>query len=383
MATEIARHTRDTDRLFADLRNGIIDPLENEALNILEAYGLFPGAGLIKVQGNDFSSSPHLDDFHLDLIHQGHQTEAQQLAVHLLTKPAPMTLAKVLNVYFQNHPKGTDPDFQTECKQHCTKIIKEMGSYNIESLTRAKVKEFILKRVTEVKTLTVKREISVIKAAFNVVIREKELDIRNPFEGQTIPNLGKDKKSREPFTKDELKLIIKTCLSKSNDINSLLLLCVLMGTRLSELAGLRRSDVKLHEKIPYISLVEYGKRTLKTKNSVRDVPLLPLAVDVMKNILASHNEPMVFPRYNKDSEILGDNASATLNKVLIRIGIKGKTVHCARHTMRDLMRAADIPPYIIDATQGWGSNSVGESYGKGYSLNQKLDALKKALKPIL
>ena len=31
----------------------------------------------------------------------------------------------------------------------------------------------------------------------------------------------------------------------------------------------------------------------------------------------------------------------------------------------------------------WGSNSVGESYGRGYSLNQKLEALNKALIPIL
>ena len=51
--------------------------------------------------------------------------------------------------------------------------------------------------------------------------------------------------------------------------------------------------------------------------------------------------------------------------------------------MRDLLRHADVPPHIIDAIGGWGSNSVGESYGRGYSLNQKLDALKKALEPVL
>ena len=383
MAVEIARHGRDSDRLFADLRNGVIDPVETEALNILKMYDLFPGAGLMTSSDSEWGKQPHLDIFYADYNELNDQSEARVLAERLLTKPAPMTLAKVLNVYFQHHPKGTNPDFQKECKQHCKKILDSMGNHNIESISRSMVKDFILERVTEVKTLTVRRELSVIKAAFNVAIREKGLTIKNPFEDQTIPEYGKDKKIRETLTDDELKLLLKCCQINPKDAEVILLLCTLTGTRLSEIAGLRRCDIKLDEKIPLIELVQYGDRSLKTKNSVRDIPLVPLAVKVLKKHLASHVDPMAFPRYNKNGKVSGDSASATINKFIIRIGIRGKTAHCTRHTMRDLMRLADIPPYIIDAIQGWGSNTVGESYGRGYALEQKLNALNKALSKII
>ena len=45
--------------------------------------------------------------------------------------------------------------------------------------------------------------------------------------------------------------------------------------------------------------------------------------------------------------------------------------HSFRHSMRDRLRAADVNPEIIDDICGWSSQSVGQSYGDGYSLKQK------------
>jgi len=383
MVAEISRHTRSTDKLFADYRNGLIDPEETEANNILKLYDLWPGAGNVRVTDNDWNDQPHLDIFLSDMMEKKGRTAAEDLAVTLLRKPAPMTLAKALNFYFEYHPKGSNTAFQTESKQHSAKIIDKLGSYNIESITRQMVKDFIIERATEVKTATVKRELSVPKAALNMVIREKGLDIKNPFEHQTIPNYGHDKRIRETFSDDELRLIIKSCLAKPNDAAVILMICALTCTRLSEVAGLRRSDIKLTESIPHISLMEYGGRSLKTKNSIRDIPLVSFAVEVLNKHLATHNSDMAFPRYNKDGKVLGDTASATINKLIKRIGIADKTTHCTRHTMRDLLVHADIPTHLIDAIGGWGSKSIGESYGKGHSLLQKQKALEKALEPIL
>ena len=40
--------------------------------------------------------------------------------------------------------------------------------------------------------------------------------------------------------------------------------------------------------------------------------------------------------------------------------------------MRDRLRAAEVNPEIIDDICGWSSQSVGQSYGDGYSLKQKV-----------
>lgn len=382
MVAEIARHARDSDRMFKDLRSQ--NPLERDAIAILSTYGLTPGAGSFKLSSQDteYDDQPHLIELAHDLEFKksrGELTETDKLARQLLTRPLPITLSKALAIYLENHPKGTEPKFVKDSTQQCASIMKELGSAAIEKISRAQVKEFILKRLLDVKTATVSRELSVIRSVINVVIRERELDIKNPFLEQVIPNEGKDQKERQPFSIDELKNIIKTCLDKPSDINNIVLICCLTGARLSEIAGLRRRDVYLDTKIPYVALVENEARGLKTKNSIRDVPLSPIAFEAIAKHLGSHNNTMVFPRYNRDGKTLSTNASNTSANFIRRLGIKDKTIHHARHTMRDLLRHANVPPHIIDSIGGWGSQTVGESYGAGYSLEQKMDALMKAI----
>jgi integrase len=157
----------------------------------------------------------------------------------------------------------------------------------------------------------------------------------------------------------------------------------LTGARLSEIAGLRRQDVLLDGEVSYVNFVEYKERTLKTKNSRRTVPLVPIASKALKIHLDGHADDVVFPNYNNGVEVNGNGASSVIVGIIKRLGIVDKTIHHARHTMRDLLRHAHVPPHIIDSIGGWGSNSVGESYGRGYSLKQKLEALNKALIPIL
>ena len=48
--------------------------------------------------------------------------------------------------------------------------------------------------------------------------------------------------------------------------------------------------------------------------------------------------------------------------------------------MRDRLRAAVVNPEIIDDICGWSSQSVGQSYGDGYSLEQKYFMVKNIIK---
>ena len=388
MAAEIARHARDTDTLFAQLRGSCqSDHAQAEAESLLASYGLRPGSGNWRAQVPvGMYDQPHLADIDEYLWHKaenGTLTEADKLAEMLLTKPMPLMLSKSLEVYFANHQKGTIAKFRADTLKHFKHIFEVLGDVAVVNLTRESAKKYVVARSGRVSTNSVAREISTIKAVLNTVIRENELGINNPFLSITIPDLGKDARVREPYTLDEIRLIIQACLGELTDSKVILLLCALTGARLSEITGLRRQDIYLEADIPNVEIVEYNQRTLKTKNSRRSVPLVGLGVEVLAKHLSSHHHDVAFPRYNDGNEVNGTNASSTIVGFIKRLGIQDKTVHHTRHTMRDLLRHADVPPHIIDAIGGWGSNSVGESYGRGYSLNQKLDALKKALEPVL
>jgi hypothetical protein len=45
-------------------------------------------------------------------------------------------------------------------------------------------------------------------------------------------------------------------------------------------------------------------------------------------------------------------------------------VHSLRHAMRDRLRAVECPTDIIDQIGGWSRKGVGESYGRGYQVEQ-------------
>ena len=65
-----------------------------------------------------------------------------------------------------------------------------------------------------------------------------------------------------------------------------------------------------------------------------------------------------------------NSASAALNKWLKVHVSRDVVVHSLRHAMRDRLRAVECPTDIIDQIGGWSRKGVGESYGRGYQVEQ-------------
>ena len=388
MSAEIIQHAKDTDALFNDLKNKTgTDRTQAEAEALLAYYGLRPGAGNEKSRiPNRYDEFPQLVDVAEYFAYKTDKnllTESDELARTLLTKPMPLMLSGCLDVYFANHQKGALPKFRIDTQKHFKHVFEVLGDMGVDSLNRQHARRYVEARRFKVSTNSVAREISTIKAVLNTVIREKELGISNPFLSLVIPDLGKDAKVRSPFKIDELKKMVDACLATPSDPQVILLLCILTGARLSEVTGLRRQDVSLDSAIPCIKLIEYNERTLKTKNSKRVVPLVPLAADTLKKHLSAHQAEVVFPAYSDGIAVNGNSASVTIADFIRRLGIKDKTTHNTRHTMRDLLLHSGVRPHLIDAIGGWGSNSVGDGYGEGYKPEQKYEALMMALAPVL
>ena len=77
---------------------------------------------------------------------------------------------------------------------------------------------------------------------------------------------------------------------KDDEIRWLVALISDTGMRLGEAVGLLKSDIKLDSKIPYIELKPHSWRSLKTKGSERNIPIIGSSLWACKKILESNND---------------------------------------------------------------------------------------------
>jgi integrase len=258
------------------------------------------------------------------------------------------------------------------------------GDKAAESITRDIAREYKNQRESlGLKTASVKKDLAIVKAIFNKCILEIPLKMSNPFEKLNISGLEKDAEKRIPFSNDELRLIYKQCITEDDDIRRIIVCTLATGARLGEIVGLRRKDVYLDAEVPYIEIAEYGKKTVKTRNSNRLIPLLPQAIKALKKQLSVTTHEMLFSRYNDGfSKPNADAASAAINKWLRTVLKLHKTTHSLRHSAEDLLRHAGITEDIREELTGRGKQTMSDRYGWGHTMKTKKIALTKAFKPI-
>lgn len=145
------------------------------------------------------------------------------------------------------------------------------------------------------------------------------------------------------------------------DARGIVVLVAATGMRPSEAAGLLPERIRLSDNIPHVQIRPDG-RQLKTRASARDMPLVGVALELMREF------PGGFPRYRETP----DSLSATVNKALGAAGLRptpGHTLYSLRHTFKDRLIAIEAPPRVQDALMG---HAVGEiEYGAGPSLEQR------------
>lgn len=146
--------------------------------------------------------------------------------------------------------------------------------------------------------------------------------------------------------------------------------------RLAEGAGLHIDDLRLDEEIPFVDIRPHPWRSLKTKGSQRQVPLVGASLWAAQRIRANASSCFDFDRYTDDERCNANSASNALNKWLKTNFRNDKVIHGFRHGPRDRLRAVQCPSEIIDQIGGWSSGRIGESYGKGHTNNKTYFFLK-------
>lgn len=187
------------------------------------------------------------------------------------------------------------------------------------------------------------------------------LDLALPFTGVRVA--GEKHNPRVPYDPQFVReRILKgdALQSLNNEALAIILLVATTGMRPSEVAALTSHRIHLQANIPHVQ-VRPDARQLKNDHSARDMPLVGLALEVMR----AH--PEGFPRY-RDAP---DSFSATANKALDSAGLRptpGHTVYSLRHTFKDRLIALEAPERVQDALMG---HAISETkYGAGPTLDQ-------------
>ena len=229
---------------------------------------------------------------------------------------------------------------------------------------------------------TLSRGMNTLSAIFNSTIKEYELSMTNPWAGLT----GTVRKNRDdltsedrgnkrkPMTPDEIATYKGHLLNINPQASLIGQLMVQISCRTMEPAGLLIRDLKFDTNVPYIEFRYNRIRTLKNKNSVRDVPVVGELLDSLRAYVSSidtaNPDAPLFPKYGRDGGM--DAISATLRKIVNdKMGLKAdKTCvpYSTRHSMKDKLRALRTPTELQYAILGNGKRTVAEGYGDGNPL---------------
>lgn len=353
------------------------------AVALLQTHGLKAGDALKEIPmprgwEGGWDLTPHISQFEDDMRDQYEQPNAlTNAAFGALYNKLPVLLSEAFTVYLDNHPKGKNKDFQSNQGQHWSKLVSLLGDIALEGLTRDHARQYRDQRLaTGVKTTTLSREISVLRAVVNVACREIPLNVKNPFDSLPIANANEDATKRLPFTKEEWNTLVQAAVQADDEPRRLALVLAFTGARLAEITGLRKQD--FNASAGEISIRSHASRSLKTSGSERVIPLLPPALNALSAQMESTTTDFLFPTYANTHKTNSDGASATLSKWAKKF-VVGKSMHNFRHTFRDALRAVECPEPIAKEIGGWSSShDVSVGYGQGYPIKVKRDWLNKA-----
>lgn len=231
-----------------------------------------------------------------------------------------------------------------------------------------------------------------LRVVFRWGVREGWL-AANPLDGLTVRDTVRAADRRDPFG-DKLAKVFGGPPWNPGDANPRggpvqywgPLIGLFHGMRLGEIAALRCDDVGEQRGIPTLTV-----REGKTSNARRTLPIHPELVRLgflgMVSARRKAKAVQLWEGEGADSRgRWGRRLSNGFKAVLVERGIKSPklTFHSLRHDFQDSLRAADLHggqlgAYLAGRSQG----GVEASYGSGYSVEAKAEAIAKVQFPTL
>jgi integrase len=244
-------------------------------------------------------------------------------------------------------------------------FVSLIGDKPLEHLSRRDVEKYIAKRITEVKTASISRELTSLRAAWDKAAKAADIRLQNPFSDPVIKGFGTDSVPRAtPPLEAVIELLkkLEADESKASYVVPVIAVTALTGLRLGETAGLMETDYDKEKQILFIR--PNGRRgRLKTSNSTRPFPVLPeLEVWLDRLFLAT-------PAGSSNA------ASATGLKKLKKLGFD-YMLHGLRHSFKQRLVETNANAILINELLGWSIQGMAANYGYNAVTAMKIDAVK-------
>ena len=293
-----------------------------------------------------------------------------------------MSLQTALGEY-QEYKLEDDPDSR-ETEQRVARLRKDLadaiGAQRVKTtplteITRADANALRDHLLTRMKPSSVKRYITVVRAAVNYVIAEHTLNIRNVFNGVRIKGATATAEDRLPLSDADLAVVLPN-FAVDPVAYAIFVTLADTGARLAEITGLEVQDVDLQQACAHLR--PNSIRRLKTKSSKRVIPVSPRALELLQQHRQGKEDgDPIFPDFAKTRG--NDAASSTLMKLFRKtITDKRLSTHSLRHRMKDKLRNNGCPEGVSLAILGHSANTVAANYGSGYAIEVMREHMEKA-----
>ena len=176
------------------------------------------------------------------------------------------------------------------------------------------------------------------------------------------------------FTDDEIKAVWKG-VEELGPLNAnYVRLLILLATRKSELAGMRRSELDDPKKPTVWTIPHERTKTRKSarKKRVYIEPLTPLAARIISS-LPELEDDLVFPGRHKGKPIVPGNWLQT--RVQKLSGIDDWNFHACRHTVATWLQNEGISEWERGLVLNHAEGSVTAGYSHGFATDRKRELL--------
>ena len=222
---------------------------------------------------------------------------------------------------------------------------------------------------------TANRDLGAMRALYRAYWEhEGGTDRPSPFEEMRFS--ASQHKDVPPFSDEwiKTKILVPGAFGRLNIEATLIFLALVeTGCRPSEIANLREENIVLDHEVPHLSLKNRDDRKLKSRSSVRKIPLLGVSLEALKRA------PRGFPKYRDKSASL----SATLLKSFRANGLlptKDHYIYSIRHSLEKRMLEAELDYGLRCLLMG--HHDRRPQYGGGGSLEFRRDQLAKIVYPL-
>lgn len=286
-------------------------------------------------------------------------TKEEQFKIEALQTGKPpkvdLSVSGAYEIYLMNHLRGKE---DKAAKVSVDQFIEFAGDIALSEIARLQITEWIayLANTRKQAPGTLRKRLTMMKAIFNYAVDQELVDCINPFVKAKLPK-GSEVQvvDRLPFHSVHLAAIDEYLATSRvrDETRHLITLLKFTGCRPSEIGGLKVEDLALDREIPFLHVRWTDDRRLKTRQSVRRVPLIGAALDAANSLSVGRRQGWLFPSLAPSSGDANDNPamSSRVNKAIRAAGIH-KSPSLVLYSFRHTMAAAlDQSPGITQITR--------------------------------